>query len=72
VCFAVGLVGGGVYVNGFKMIAKSVKKKSERELAMSGASVADTMGIGIADMLGLWVQACLFKHNHVSGALVSC
>ena len=42
--FVVGLLGGAVYVHGFILIAK-VTKPSQRETALSSASLADTFGI---------------------------
>eukprot|EP00299_Pterocystis_sp_00344_P008314 c3099_g1_i1.p1 GENE.c3099_g1_i1~~c3099_g1_i1.p1 ORF type:complete len:426 (-),score=66.65 c3099_g1_i1:23-1276(-) len=71
-CVVVGFFGGAVYVNAFKFVSVSVPEGPMREVAMSGASVADTLGIATADGMSLLIQACLYKANHISGAKVSC
>jgi len=70
-CVVVGIFGGAVYVNAFKMISNSVSPEY-KEIAMSGASVADTLGIAVADGFSVLLQACLYKANHISGAVVHC
>ena len=71
VCFYVGLLGGGVYVNGYIRINAEVPKW-KREFALSSASVADSLGIAVADIMGLFLQSCLYKANGIGGAIVSC
>merc|ERR1740123_1628510 len=55
----VGLMGGGVYVGAFCLIAREQDPRYV-ELALTSASLADTFGIVIADVLGIIVQGCMF------------
>ncbi len=71
VCFYVGLLGGGVYVNGY-MRVNSDLPVSLREFALSTVSVADSLGIVFADFSGLFIQSCLYKANGINGAVASC
>lgn len=62
-CLVVGFFGGAVYVNAYKHISTNTPA-NQRELAIAGASIADTLGITFASILSLVVQSCLFqKHN---------
>ena len=70
-CFYAGLLGGGVYVQGFSRINMDFPLDL-REFAISSASVADGLGILIADVLSLFIQSCLYQRNGVDGAIVSC
>ena len=70
-CFFVGLLGGGVYVNGYLRINTDLPK-SIREFALSTVSVADTFGIIFADFVGLFIQSCLYQKNGIHGAVVQC
>lgn len=70
-CFVAGLLGGGVYVNGFNRI-NSDKPKHEVEFALASASVADSLGIVVGDFLGLFIQSCLYQSNGLDGASVAC
>ena len=70
-CFYVGLLGGGVYVNGYLRINSDLPK-SVREFALATVSVADTIGIVVADISGLFIQSCLYKTNGIGGAVVQC
>eukprot|EP00978_Attheya_sp_CCMP212_P012410 scaffold30927_cov50-Attheya_sp.AAC.1 len=70
-CFYVGLLGGGVYVNGFTRICADVPTK-DREFALASVSVAESFGIVLADVTGLWLQSCIYKANGIPGAIVSC
>jgi battenin len=70
-CFYVGLLGGGVYVHGYSRINKDLPV-SVREFALSSASVADGLGIVMADIGGLFIQSCLYNVNGLDGAPVSC
>ncbi len=69
--FYVGLLGGSVYVNGYMRINKDLPFDT-REFALSTVSVADSLGIMIADFSGLFIQSCLYKVNNINGAVVSC
>jgi battenin len=70
-CFYVGLLGGGVYVNGFTRICADVPT-NYREFALASVSVAESFGIVLADVSGLWLQSCIYKANGIPGAIVSC
>jgi hypothetical protein len=56
----VGLLGGGVYVNAFVLINRDLPRQ-KREFALSSVAVADSSGILLGDVMGLWWQWCLFK-----------
>ena len=51
-----GLLGGAVYVNAFTLLAKEVEP-SLREFSLAAASLADSVGIALADICGILVQA---------------
>ena len=70
-CFYVGLLGGGVYVNGYLRICADLPIE-HREFALSATSVAEAVGIMMADFTGLFLQACLYRRNGLQGAVVSC
>jgi battenin len=70
-CFVTGLLGGAVYVNAFTLIAKE-QPKEKVELALTAASIGDSLGVIAADVAGLYIQACLWKHNGIPGSKVSC
>ncbi|KAG5192277.1 batten's disease protein Cln3, partial [Tribonema minus] len=70
-CLAAGLLGGGVYVGTFILLAHEAPRE-RRELALSAASIADTVGICFADVVGLVIQACVYKANGVPGATAQC
>jgi hypothetical protein len=46
--------------------------ESIAEFALSSASVADSFGILVADISGLYIQSCLYDVNGIQGAVVSC
>jgi battenin len=64
-CVIVGLFGGFVYINAFKLISEKLQSPY-REIAMSGATVSNTLGIAMATGLSLWMQACLYQVNDVT------
>ncbi|CAL5228292.1 g11397 [Coccomyxa viridis] len=70
-CLCTGLLGGAVYVNAFTLLAKEVEP-SLREFSLSAASLADSVGIALADICGIMVQGCLFKANGLTGAAFKC
>jgi len=70
-CFYVGLLGGGVYVNGYLRINSDLPKHVS-EFALATVSVADTIGIVVADISGLFIQSCLYQKNGIEGAVVQC
>ena len=55
----VGLIGGTLYVQTFMAIDRELPP-DKRELALATSSVADTTGILLADVTGLYVQWCVF------------
>lgn len=67
----VGLMGGGTYVHAFTLLA-AASPPSLRELNLGAASVADAVGIALADASAVLVQGCLFRVNHVPGAAFKC
>lgn len=69
--FYVGLLGGAVYVSGYQRINKDLPLPL-REMALSSSSVADSFGILLADISGLFIQACIYDHHGVEGAVVTC
>jgi battenin len=70
-CFGAGLLGGGVYVGAFSLIAVETPSDG-RAFALGSASVADAAGIALADATGILVQGCLFRAHHIAGAAFSC
>ena len=65
-CVLVGLLGGGVYVHGFRRLAVG----REPELAMPVGALAADAGIVLANVMGLFLQACLYEVNGIEGAAV--
>ena len=74
ICFYVGLLGGAVYVHGYSRIRNDMMPNQElTEFALATISVADGLGISIADIIGLFIQSCLYqKYGLSSKAIVSC
>ena len=70
-CFCAGLLGGGVYVNAFTLISSELAAERQ-ELALATTSVADTLGVLAADVAGLFLQSCLYRHHGIAGAAVRC
>lgn len=54
-CFCAGLLGGGVYVQGFSRINLDFPVEL-REFAIASAGVADSLGILVADIAALFIQ----------------
>lgn len=69
--FYVGLLGGSVYVNGYTRISSDIPLE-RREFALSSTSVAEGLGIVSADIVGLFLQSCLYEIHDIKGAVVSC
>jgi battenin len=70
-CFYVGLLGGAVYISGYKRICADLPVQ-HREFSLSATSVAEGAGILVADILGLFIQSCLYQVNGLQGAVVTC
>jgi battenin len=66
-----GLLGGAVYIHGYLRICKDLPFQ-HREFALSATSVAEGLGILVADLLGLLIQACLYQINGLDGAVLTC
>ena len=66
-----GLLGGSVYVQGYKRIVKDLPP-AHTEFALSTVCVAEALGVLVADVVGLFLQSCLYQWNGVQGALVHC
>lgn len=71
ISFYTGLLGGAVYVHGYKRIVADVPAQYT-EFALSSTSVAESLGIVMADISGLFLQSCLYRSNGLNGALVQC
>ena len=65
-CCAAGLAGGAVYVHGFKLISSAMPTET-RELAMASASVSADIGIGLASVASLFIQACIYRRHAIDG-----
>ncbi|KAK9918138.1 hypothetical protein WJX75_001533 [Coccomyxa subellipsoidea] len=70
-CFVTGLLGGAVYVNAFTLLSREVEPRL-REFSLAAASLADSVGIALADICGVLIQGCLFKANGLAGADFTC
>ena len=69
--FYVGLLGGGVYINGYVRICTDLSPE-QREFALSSTSIAEGLGTVCADVVGLFMQSCLYQIHNIEGAIVSC
>ena len=66
-----GLLGGSVYISGYKRICADLPL-AHREFALSAVSLAETVGIVVADLVGLVIQACLYEVNGLDNAMLTC
>lgn len=71
VAFYTGLLGGGVYVHGYQRIVADMPSV-HTEFALAATSVAESFGILMADVSGLFLQACIYQANGLDGALLQC
>ena len=69
--FFTGLLGGAVYVHGYKRIVADTPA-AYTEFCLASTSVAEGFGILAADVAGLFLQSCLYQKNGIPGALVRC
>ena len=69
--FFTGLLGGAVYVHGYNRIVRDVPKQYT-EFAVASTSVAVSFGVLMADIIGLYLQSCLYRSNGLDGATVQC
>mmetsp|Transcript_19634 Transcript_19634/g.41177 ORF Transcript_19634/g.41177 Transcript_19634/m.41177 type:complete len:350 (+) Transcript_19634:999-2048(+) len=70
-CFFAGLLGGGVYVQGYSRVNADMPLEL-KEFAIASVAIADSLGILVADILSLYIQSCIYKQNHLDGAVVDC
>mmetsp|Transcript_1456 Transcript_1456/g.1876 ORF Transcript_1456/g.1876 Transcript_1456/m.1876 type:complete len:202 (-) Transcript_1456:1643-2248(-) len=64
-CFVAGLFGGVVYVNAYILITNDAQPRW-KEFSVAAASLADTLGIMTATVLGLVIQGCLYGYHSIS------
>ncbi len=57
-----GLLGGAVYVNAFTLLSREVQPCLQ-EFSLAAASLADSVGIALADICGVLIQVCS-THSH--------
>jgi len=70
-CLVTGLLGGGVYVTAFTLIASHTRPEA-KESSLYMAAMANTSGILVADVAGLFIQGCIFKRHGLPGAAFRC
>lgn len=70
-CFFAGLLGGGVYVQGYSRVNMDMPVEL-KEFAIVSVGVADSFGILLADILSLFIQSCIYSKNNLEGAVVKC
>ena len=58
-CGFVGLVGGAVYVNGFRLVSEGTPPEL-RELAAAGAAVSSDIGTNFGEGVGHFIQKILY------------
>jgi len=66
-CFAVGLLGGAVYVGGFSLVAME-SPEHLREFNLGAASVGDSFGISIADFVAVFIQRAIYANYGITDA----
>jgi battenin len=69
--FYTGLLGGAVYIHGYLRICHDLPIE-HREFSLSATSLAESLGIVLADIFGLVVQSCLYQINGLKGAVITC
>lgn len=70
-CLLTGLLGGAVYVNAFTLLSRRVEP-GLREFSLAAVSLADSVGVAVADVAGVLIQGCLFRVNGLPGADFKC
>lgn len=60
-----------MYVNAFTLISREVPSQY-REFSLAAASLADSLGVALADVCGILIQGCLFRANGLPGADFGC
>jgi len=67
-----GILGGAVYIHCYKRICMDIFPVERREFSLSATSVAESIGVLVADSIGFVLQACLYEANGLDGAMISC
>ena len=62
--FIEGLLGGSVYVGAFYSISTNVQPRAKREFALGIVSVSDSLGITLAGVISLPLEAYLLANGH--------
>eukprot|EP01084_Bolivina_argentea_P258221 435231_1 len=70
-CIVAGLFGGATYVNAFALVSRMVPANI-KERIIGGISVSDTFGIVMADIAGLFIQGCMYRHHSIPGGEFNC
>ena len=68
-CVVVGLLGGAVYVHGFKLVALATPP-ARRELAMTGACIAADLGLMAGSAAAVVLQACIYQAHGLDDATI--
>jgi len=69
-----GLLGGAVYVNGYRLASASfpATDRKGREQALTALGAGDSIGITLASLCGILIQACVYRRLDIEGAPLSC
>ena len=68
-CVVVGLLGGAVYVHGFKLVALEAPP-ARRELAMACACIAADLGLMAGSAAAVVLQACIYQAHGLDDATI--
>lgn len=69
--FFAGLLGGGVYVNAFTLMARELSPV-HLEFSLGAVAFADSLGILLGDGLGLFLQCRIYEYHGIPGAQIQC
>jgi hypothetical protein len=64
-CFCVGLLGGGVYVGSFALLAETVLPNL-KEFSLAAASISADIGITFSTIAGIFLQKALYNYHNIS------
>ena len=62
IIFYEGLLGGASYVNTFMSISEEVPLEI-REFALGTVSISDSLGVGLASLIGMWTETSLCDYQ---------
>lgn len=65
VCFFVGCLGGAVYVHSFCIMGRTLPYETQ-EFSMAAVTAASSIGIAMANVIGVILQGCLFAINDIT------